>query len=228
VKISGARPATLTAGWGAGGLGHLAIQYARAHGSTVVAVDIHDDKLATARELGAEHTVDAATEDAVSAIKALGGADAAIVTAVSAIAFRSAFDAMARGGTLVFVGLPAHNEVEIPIFQTALNGITIKGSIVGTHLDLEEVFRLHIEGRTRVLSETRRLDQVNASIAEVLSESTATPRLSEGGELFWTRPLCSGRLRSNRWTKRALRRLEDHTVKAGPSQTQGGRKEKGS
>jgi alcohol dehydrogenase, propanol-preferring len=90
----------------------------------VIAVDIHDDKRTTARELGAEHTVNAATEDAVSAIKALGGADAAIVTVVSPIAFRSAFDAMARSGTLVFVGLPAHNEVEIPIFQTVLNGIT--------------------------------------------------------------------------------------------------------
>jgi propanol-preferring alcohol dehydrogenase len=177
VKVSGARPATLTAVWGAGGLGHLAIQYARAHGSAVIAVDIHDDKLITARELGADYTVNAATEDAVAVIKALGGADAAIVTAVSPIAFRSAFDAMARGGTLVFVGLPAHNEVEIPIFQTVLNGITIKGSIVGTHLDLEEVFRLHVEGRTRVLSETRKLDQVNDSIAEVLNESTATPRL---------------------------------------------------
>jgi HSP20 family molecular chaperone IbpA len=109
--------------------------------------------------------------------KALGGSDASIVTAVSPIAFRQAFDAMARGGTLVFVGLPAHNEVEIPIFQTVLNGITIKGSIVGTHLDLEEVFRLHAEGRTRVLRETRRLEQVNESISEVLHESTATPRL---------------------------------------------------
>jgi alcohol dehydrogenase, propanol-preferring len=177
VKVSGARPATLTAVWGAGGLGHLAIQYARTHGSAVVAIDIHDDKLATARELGAEYTVNAATDDAVAMIKALGGSDASIVTAVSPIAFRQAFDAMARGGTLVFVGLPAHNEVEIPIFQTVLNGITIKGSIVGTHLDLEEVFRLHAEGRTRVLRETRRLEQVNESISEVLHESTATPRL---------------------------------------------------
>jgi propanol-preferring alcohol dehydrogenase len=84
---------------------------------------------------------------------------------------------MARGGTLVFVGLPANNELELPIFQTVLNGITIKGSIVGTHLDLEEVFRLHVEGRTRVLRDTRKLEDVNESFAEVLSESTASPRL---------------------------------------------------
>jgi alcohol dehydrogenase, propanol-preferring len=177
VKISGARPAMLTAVWGVGGLGHLALQYARAHGSTVVAVDVHDAKLQTARELGAEYTINAATQDAVAELKALGGADAAIVTAVTPIAFRQAFDSMARGGTLVFVGLPADNEVQLPIFETVLNGITIKGSIVGTHLDLEEVFRLHAEGRTTVLRETRKLESVNESFEEVLREETASPRL---------------------------------------------------
>jgi propanol-preferring alcohol dehydrogenase len=84
---------------------------------------------------------------------------------------------MARGGTLVFVGLPAGNEVPIPIFETVLKGITIRGSIVGTHLDLEEVFRLHAEGRTRVLYETRALEQVNECFDEVLREATAQPRL---------------------------------------------------
>ena len=177
IKLSGARPASLTAVWGVGGLGHLALQYVRAFGSSVVAVDVHDEKLAVARELGAEYTVNAATEDAAARIKALGGADAAIVTAATPVAFAQAFDAMARGGTLVFVGLPADNEIALPIFQTVLNGITIKGSIVGTHLDLEEVFRLHVEGRTRVLRETRRLEDVNASFQEVLSEATPTPRL---------------------------------------------------
>jgi propanol-preferring alcohol dehydrogenase len=177
VKVSGTRPATLTAVWGIGGLGHLAMQYARAYGASVVAVDVHDAKLQTARELGAEYTVNVASQDAVAEIKALGGSDAAIVTAATPIAFRQAFDSMARGGTLVFVGLPANNELELPIFQTVLNGITIKGSIVGTHLDLEEVFRLHVEGRTRVLRDTRKLEDVNESFAEVLSESTASPRL---------------------------------------------------
>jgi propanol-preferring alcohol dehydrogenase len=177
VKVSGARPASLAVVWGVGGLGHLALQYARAYGASVVAVDVHDAKLATARELGAEYTINAATQDAVAEIKALGGADAAIVTAATPIAFRQAFDAMARGGTLVFVGLPAHNEVQLPIFETVLNGITIRGSIVGTHLDVEEVFRLHVEGRTRVLRETRRLESVNESFAEVLAEETASPRL---------------------------------------------------
>src|SRR5205085_1180413 len=124
VKVSGARPASLVAVWGVGGLGHLALQYGRVFGATVVAVDVHDEKLATARELGAEHTVNAASEDPLAAIAALGGADAAIVTAATPVAFRQAFDSMARGGTLVFVGLPAHNEMKLPIFETVLKGIT--------------------------------------------------------------------------------------------------------
>jgi alcohol dehydrogenase, propanol-preferring len=68
--------------------------------------------------------------------------------------------AVARGGTLVFVGLPADNFIKLPIFETVLGGITIKGSIVGTHRDLEEVFQLHEQGRTRALYQTRKLDQV--------------------------------------------------------------------
>jgi alcohol dehydrogenase, propanol-preferring len=69
VKVSGARPATLAAVWGVGGLGHLALQCARAHGASVVAVDVHDAKLQTARELGADYTVNAATQDAVAEIR---------------------------------------------------------------------------------------------------------------------------------------------------------------
>ncbi len=133
----------LAAVFGVGGLGHMAVQYAEIAGCTVVAVDIHDDKLALAKELGATYTVNAATQDPVEEIKKLGGADVAIATAVSPRAFEQAFASMARGGTLVFVGLPADNFVKLPIFETVLNGITIKGSIVGTHHDLEEVFSLH-------------------------------------------------------------------------------------
>jgi alcohol dehydrogenase, propanol-preferring len=74
-----------------------------------------------------------------------------------------------RGGTLVFVGLPAENRVELPIFETVLNGLTIVGSIVGTRNDLREVFELHAAGLTRVIREERPLDDVNAAIADVES-----------------------------------------------------------
>ena len=167
VKVSGARPASLVAVFGIGGLGHLALQYAKVFGASVVAVDVVEEKLQLARELGADHTVNALTEDPVQAIKALGGADAAISVAVAPKAFEQAFGSLRRGGKLVFVALPADNYVRLPIFETVLNGITVIGSIVGTRNDLREVFRLHELGRTRVVRETRRLEEVNECFEEV-------------------------------------------------------------
>ncbi len=82
-------------------------------------------------------------------------------------AFEQAYGSLRRGGTLVFVALPADNEVTLPIFETVLNGITIVGSIVGTRKDLREVFELHAAGKTKVIRETRSLDDVNEAIADV-------------------------------------------------------------
>ncbi len=106
VKVAGTRSSDLVAVFGVGGLGHLAIQYAAIAGGRVIAVDLLDEKLELARELGAEFTVNAAREDPVEAIKALGGADQAIALAVSPRAFEQAYGSLRRGGTLVFVALP--------------------------------------------------------------------------------------------------------------------------
>jgi propanol-preferring alcohol dehydrogenase len=167
VKVSGARQGQLVAIFGIGGLGHLALQYAKISGATVVAVDLNDEKLALAKELGADHVVNALTEDPVAAITALGGAHAAICVAVAPKAFEQAFSALRRGGTLVFVALPADNFVKLPIFETVLNGITIVGSIVGTREDLAETYAIHAQGRTRVIRETRQLAEVNECFEEV-------------------------------------------------------------
>jgi propanol-preferring alcohol dehydrogenase len=167
IKVSGAGPSDLVAVFGVGGLGHLAVQYAKIAGATVVAVDIFEEKLELARELGADHVVNAREQDPVEEIKKLGGADAAIDTAVSSGATEQAYGSLRRGGTLVLVGLPKDGYVSLPIFGTVLNGITVKGSIVGTRVDLREVLELHAAGRTRVVYETRDLASVNDAIAEV-------------------------------------------------------------
>jgi alcohol dehydrogenase, propanol-preferring len=167
VKVSGARPSDLVAVFGVGGLGHLAIQYARIAGAAVVAVDLSDEKARLARELGADYAINAREQDPVEEIKKLGGADAVIATAVSPRAFEQGYGALKRGGTLVFVGLPADNYVRLPIFETVLNGIKVVGSIVGTRVDLAEVFELHALGRTKVIYETRELGAVNDCFAEV-------------------------------------------------------------
>ena len=100
VKVAGTRSSDFVAVFGVGGLGHLAIQYAAIAGGRVVAVDVIDEKLELARELGAEFTINAKKEDPVEAIQRLGGADQAIALAVSPRAFEQAYASLRRGGTL--------------------------------------------------------------------------------------------------------------------------------
>ncbi|MGB0100571.1 MAG: alcohol dehydrogenase AdhP [Nocardioides sp.] len=178
VKVARIRPAERVAIYGIGGLGHLAVQYARLVGGTVIAVDVDDAKLELARELGADHVINAGTTDPVAAIEALGGADVAIVLAVIPSVFEGALASLRRGGRLVCVGLPPETEgpMSLPIFSTVLKGISVIGSIVGTRQDLAEVFDLHARGRTRVAAETRKLDEVNDAIDEVL-HGRATARI---------------------------------------------------
>jgi len=177
VKDSGARSSSLVAVFGTGGLGHLAVQYARITGASVAAVDINHARLESARAVGAEHLINPLEQDPVAALQALGGVDAAIATAVSPSAFEQAYRSLARGGKLVFVGLPADNHVQLPIFETVLGGLDIHGSIVGTRHDLEEVFELHRRGLTKLEYAERPLDDVNGAIEQVLDGSAPAPRL---------------------------------------------------
>lgn len=171
VKVARIRPGERVAVFGIGGLGHLAMQYARLVGGTVIAVDIEDEKLDLARDLGADHVVNAQQVDPVAAIEALGGADVAIVLAVVPRVFEQAFASLRRGGRLVCVGLPPESDgpMALPIFPTVLKGISVIGSIVGTRQDLAEVFELHARGRTRVVAEVRKLEEVNEAIDDVLA-----------------------------------------------------------
>lgn len=169
VKVSAIQPGETAVVFGIGGLGHLAVQYARLMGGKVIAVDIEDAKLDLARELGADYVVNARQSDPVQAIRDLGGADVAVSLATSPRAFEQAFTALRRGGRMVCVALPADGMMSVPIFDTVLCGKSIIGSIVGTRKDLADVFALHAAGRTRVIAEARRLEDVNACIDDVLA-----------------------------------------------------------
>jgi propanol-preferring alcohol dehydrogenase len=174
IKVAGIRPTERVAVFGVGGLGHLAVQYAALVGGSVIAVDVEQAKLDLAGELGADHLVNARETDPVAAIEQLGGADVAVVLAVTPTVFEQAHASLRRGGRLICVGLPPETEgpMALPIFPTVLKGISVIGSIVGTRQDLVEVFELHARGRTRVVAETRKLDQVNESIDDVLAGRT--------------------------------------------------------
>ncbi|HZC26982.1 MAG TPA: zinc-dependent alcohol dehydrogenase [Actinopolymorphaceae bacterium] len=170
IKVARVTPSERVAVFGIGGLGHLAVQYARLVGGLVTAVDIDDTKLKLAESLGADHVVNAGTTDPVRAIEQVGGADVAVVLAVNAKVFDQALASLAPGGRLVMVAMPADNAaISVPIFDAVVGGKSVIGSIVGTRQDLAEVFALHAAGRTEVTLETRSLDQVNDCFDDILA-----------------------------------------------------------
>jgi len=175
IKVAEISPSEKVVIFGIGGLGHLAVQYARLVGAEVIAVDVTEEKLELAKELGADHVINAVTSDPVQVITDLGGADVAVALAVSPKAFQQAFASLRRGGRLVCVALPPEHEgtMLLPIFDTVIKGIKVIGSIVGTREDLAEVFRLHALGRTRVIAEPRKLEDVNDAIDDVLHARTS-------------------------------------------------------
>lgn len=161
LKETEARPGEWVVISGIGGLGHLAVQYARAMGLHVAAVDIAGDKLDLALRLGAEVAVDARTVDpAVEIQSRIGGAHGVLITAVSPPAFRQGVGMLRRGGTCVLVGLPP-GEFPLPIFEVVLKRLTVRGSIVGTRKDLREALRFAAAGKVRCSVETAPLAAVN-------------------------------------------------------------------
>lgn len=168
LKVTHPQPDETVMVVGIGGLGHLGLQYAGIFGARTVAVDVHDEKLQLAKDLGADHVIDG-RGDQQAEIAALGGADIALVTVPSPAAMQAAHASLNPNGRLVIVGLPADNRLELPVFETVLKGISVIGSLVGTRNDLAATFDLHARGLTRVVTERRRLENVNACFEEVLA-----------------------------------------------------------
>ena len=152
---------------GIGGLGHMAIQYAKAMGLKVVAIDIHEKQLQLAKELKADIVINAATEDPVAMIQQqIKGAHGVLVTAVSTDSFDQAVAMLRRNGTVCLVGLPP-GDFKLSIFDLVLNGKTVRGSIVGTRLDLEEALAFAADGRVAVEYTTERLENINDVFAKM-------------------------------------------------------------
>lgn len=171
LKMTDTRPGNWVVISGIGGLGHMAVQYARAMGLNVAAVDVDDKKLDLARRLGAEVTVNAREQDPAACLKQqIGGAHGALVTAVSPKAFEQAIGMTRRGGTIALNGLPP-GDFPLSIFDMVLNGTTVRGSIVGTRLDLQEALDFAGEGKVKATVSAEPLENINDIFA----------RMHEGG-----------------------------------------------
>lgn len=161
LKVTDTRPGDWVVVSGIGGLGHVAVQYAKAMGLNVIAVDVDDAKLELARKLGASLGVNARKADPAAFVKKeVGGAQGVLVTAVSPKAFEQAMGMVGRGGTVSLVGLPP-GDFALSIFNTVLNGITVRGSIVGTRLDLQEALDFAGQGKVKATVATGRLESIN-------------------------------------------------------------------
>ena len=148
IKEAQLQPGQWTVIFGAGGLGNLAIQYAKkVFNAHVVAVDINNDKLVLAKEVGADIVINGHEVEDVAALiqEKTGGAHSAVVTAVSKVAFNQAVDSVRACGRVVAVGLPSEM-MDLSIVKTVLDGIQVIGSLVGTRKDLEEAFQFGAEG----------------------------------------------------------------------------------
>jgi alcohol dehydrogenase, propanol-preferring len=168
IKETEARPGQWVAISGIGGLGQLAVQYAKAMGLHVAALDVAEEKLALARASGAELTVNAKSPEAAEQIvkQTGGGAHGVLVTAVSPAAFAQALKMVRRKGTVSLVGLPP-GEFGTPIFDVVMNRVTIRGSIVGGREDLAEAIAFAAEGKVRAEIHKTNLDNINQVFADL-------------------------------------------------------------
>jgi alcohol dehydrogenase, propanol-preferring len=172
IRETEVRPGEWLAVLGIGGLGHLAVQYARAMGLHVAALDVAEDKLSLARALGAELVLDARAPDAARELmrESGGGAHGVLVTAVAPAAFAQALRLVRRKGTVTLIGLPP-GTFPTPILEVVLKRITLRGSIVGTRKDLHEALQFAGDGRVRARVQAAPLSAINDLLAALRNGS---------------------------------------------------------
>jgi propanol-preferring alcohol dehydrogenase len=177
IKETGAKPGEWVAISGVGGLGHLAVQYAKAMGLLVCAIDIDDGKLAHAKRLGADLIFNAKAGDPTAALRKEtgGGAHGVLITAPSLIAFKQGVGMTRRHGTCVLIGLPP-GDFPVPLFDVVANCITIRGSFVGTREDMVETLAFATAGKVKADIELQPLSAVN-NIFERLEHGDVASRV---------------------------------------------------
>jgi len=177
LKVTQARPGEWVVVSGVGGLGHLGVQYAKAMGLQVCAVDIDPGKLAHATRLGADAVVDAASGDSVAAVRRItdGGAHGVLITAPSLPAFKQGVGMTRKHGTCVLVGIPP-GDFPTPLFDVVANCITVRGSFVGNRRDMAEALAFAADGKVKADIELQPLSAIN-SVFERLARGQVPSRV---------------------------------------------------
>jgi len=163
-------PGSTVAVFGAGGVGLAALQGARIAGARqIIAVDVVESKLATARELGATHSVDASSGDPVAKIRKMtnGGVDYSFEAIGLKTAAAQAFECLNVGGTATVIGMiPIGEKVEIDA-KLLLSERKLQGSIMGSNrfrVDMPRYIDFYLQGRLKLdemITRKGRLEDVN-------------------------------------------------------------------
>jgi propanol-preferring alcohol dehydrogenase len=169
------RPGQRVAVFGVGGLGHLAVQAARAMGAEVIAVDVDDTKLALAMESGAAQTINSSKVDAGAELRAAGGVHYALVATPAKAAYDAAFASPRAGGAVLIVGLP-NEPLTFDAVKFARNEARILTTVVGTRQDVRDTLALAAEGKLHCRVERRPLAQIN-EILEAMKRGTILGRV---------------------------------------------------
>jgi propanol-preferring alcohol dehydrogenase len=152
--------------FGVGGLGHLAVQIGHGLGAIVTAIDVTDEKLARAKELGASMTLNSAASNVVKEMRRAGGVHAALVASAAKAAYDTAFRCVRPTGSLLVVGLPSE-PICFPAIQMAALEVHIQASSVGTRDDIRELLAMAAAGKIHSQITTRPLADANEVLAEL-------------------------------------------------------------
>jgi len=161
----------------AGGLGHYAVQIAKAFGYKVIGVDIGPEKLAFVKKMGADYALDV-NEVIPFVKKELRGVNASIVVSSKVAGFELGLKLLKKMGVLIAVGLPAASEGKMSINPIAfvLKGLRIVGSLVGSVEEMRELVQLAAEGKVKThIGKTANLSEIN-QVLEDLENGTYTGR----------------------------------------------------
>ena len=152
--------------FGIGGLGHLAVQIAKQMGAEITAIDVSEEKLELAKQLGAANALNATSTNAGKELRAKGGVHIALVTSAAKAAYDTAFSCLRPTGKLLVVGLPAEN-IGFPPIMMAAREARVQASAVGTREDLREVLNMAAKTKIRCHVTERPLEDANDALEEL-------------------------------------------------------------
>jgi alcohol dehydrogenase len=166
IRRAGIRPAATVAVFGLGGLGHLAVLFAKAMGYRTIAIARGPEREQAAYRLGASHYIDSNEPNPAEILRTLGGADLIVATASSTAAVSKLVGGLRVGGRLTLVGVDGGN-LEIPAAHLVMTGQTITGSLTGSARDIEEAMEFAALTGIRPILERIPLADAPAAVARV-------------------------------------------------------------